>query len=396
LPYIESFETGGLGDRYTASHSFYGGPDDHFQRTDATSAGQEVSTTSGPYTGVDGTYFWAGEDLNDAAGDGLGEKTLTLREVDVSGATDLRFLGRFAAGCNDGPDNSCYDSPDSLVVRYSTDGGTTFTTGLRFAYVERTEVDGSIDRFNEPIAHDTDLDGIGDGPELTPAMQYFGFDIPTPASTIVIQVAAYAKSAGEEFAFDDLRLEAQPLPVELAGFEAHASGRAATLTWRTLTETENAGFDVLHRAPQERDWSRIGFVEGAGTVTTPRTYRFDTGVLSPGEHRFRLRQVDVDGTPTLTGVRTVQVAGGSIIRMLGPNPVRAGHPLRIAVHADDRPVDVALYNVLGQRVQTVGSGWATPAGMHATVATDALAPGLYFLRASGDGITDVKQITVVR
>jgi len=209
LPYTEDFETDGEGTRYTTSNTFYDGSNDHFQRTN----GGDISNVTGPYTGFRGTFFWAGEDLDDGGGDTQDFKTLTLQEVDVSGQSDVRFSGLFAAGCNEGEQFSCYDLSDSLVVRYSVDGGTTFQTALQFSYVERFTDSGSLDGFNEPFARDFDFDGDGEGIELTPAMQRFGFEIPSPASTVIVQLEAHIDGAAEEFAFDDLRIESRPSTV---------------------------------------------------------------------------------------------------------------------------------------------------------------------------------------
>ncbi|MCB0762660.1 MAG: hypothetical protein KDC12_14120, partial [Flavobacteriales bacterium] len=57
----ENFETDGEGTRYTTSVSFNDGTSDHFNRTD----GSDISNVGGAYSAYNGTYFWAGEDLDD-------------------------------------------------------------------------------------------------------------------------------------------------------------------------------------------------------------------------------------------------------------------------------------------------------------------------------------------
>ena len=204
FPYVEDFETDGLGTRYTASFTFYDGVNDHFQRTD----GSDISNITGPYTGFGGSFFFAGEDLDDNNGDGQAFKTLTLQPVDISRQTAVRVSGKFGAGCNEGVQFSCYDSDDSLVVRYSFDGGTSYTTGLQFSYVENITGQGQVDEFNEPWAQDLNFDGNGEGGELVPAMKTFGFDVQVPptAQTITVQLEAHIDGAAEEFAFDDVSI----------------------------------------------------------------------------------------------------------------------------------------------------------------------------------------------
>ena len=189
-----------------------------------------------------------------------------------------------------------------------------------------------------------------------------------------------------------------PLPVELTAFDVTSSGTAATLVWNTASETNNAGFEIQHRAPGATAFARAGFVDGNGTTTQPQSYRFRVDALTPGQHTFRLKQVDTDGTTSLSPERTITVRTGETLTLAGPNPLPSGTPARLTVQVDAaQSVDVALYNVLGQRVQTVFSGSATPTTpAEATLTTDRLPSGVYFLRATGASIQATEQITVVR
>jgi hypothetical protein len=87
--------------------------------------------------------------------------------------------------------------------------------------------------------------------------------------------------------------EAAPLPVELTSFEAQADGDAVVLRWTTLTETNNAGFEVEQRT--DSTWTQVGFAEGFGTTTEPRAYVYRIEAVAPGLHGFRLKQIDYDG-----------------------------------------------------------------------------------------------------
>jgi len=85
------------------------------------------------------------------------------------------------------------------------------------------------------------------------------------------------------------------LPVEMAGFEAEMDGEAVQLRWNTASETNNAGFHVQHQRLPEGDstvsaegWETLGFVEGAGTTSQKKSYRFETNTLEYGSHAFRL------------------------------------------------------------------------------------------------------------
>ena len=83
------------------------------------------------------------------------------------------------------------------------------------------------------------------------------------------------------------------LPVELTSFEGAIDGASARLSWEAASETNNSGFSVEHDSGA--GWADAGWVEGMGTTLEAQSYAFRTAELAPGTHRFRLRQVDLDG-----------------------------------------------------------------------------------------------------
>jgi hypothetical protein len=192
------------------------------------------------------------------------------------------------------------------------------------------------------------------------------------------------------------QLDGTALPVELAGFRAQLDGRAVTLTWRTLSETNNAGFAVQQRV--DEGFQQIGFRSGQGTTSEATDYRFRVGDLAPGTHTFRLKQVDTDGSTSLSNVVEVQVGpqGAFTLSSVAPHPVRSDAALRLAVR-EAQDVTVALYNALGQRVRTLHQGAMTPGAEHEmTVAVDGLASGVYLLRVEGASFSETRKVTVVR
>ena len=140
-----------------------------------------------------------------------------------------------------------------------------------------------------------------------------------------------------------------PLPVELARFDAVADGSSALLNWETAGETGNAGFDVEHE--QADAWQRLGFLEGRGTTLQPAAYRFRTPDLTPGIHRFRLRQVDYDGTFAYSPLVEVTIAlqGTHQLSPAHPNPFASRTSFTLVVQATQH-VTAEVYDALGRRV----------------------------------------------
>jgi len=228
-------------------------------------------------------------------------------------------------------------------------------------------------------------------------------------------------SGVERFSRWTLGSSSSPLPVELASFEAakaQAGGtgeEAVQLTWTTAAEQNNAGFEVqrrifdasapgARRAEETGSWRRVGFRESTaagGTTTEAQSYRFTDEALpyAADTLAYRLRQVDTDGSATLTD--PVRVARGAVsslqLKETYPNPARRRVTVRYAIPGEEAASDVtlSLYNVLGQRVRTAVT--QTEAGRHEVqVPTHDLASGVYFLRLQAAEQIRTQKLTVVR
>ena len=188
------------------------------------------------------------------------------------------------------------------------------------------------------------------------------------------------------------------LPVELARFEAHADGAGAVLSWETAGETNNAGFQIEHQPPSSAAdvWLRVGFVEGAGTTSDVRAYRFAVADLEAGRHRFRLRQTDFDGTAQYSPEVELTLGLPDVAHLAAPypNPFRDQTRFAVTVQQPQR-VRVEVYDLLGRRVAQLFDGMLT-AQHRRDFVFDAtgLATGLYVYRVSGE--TFDRQGTVMR
>ena len=189
-----------------------------------------------------------------------------------------------------------------------------------------------------------------------------------------------------------------PLPVELADFSASPDGSGAVLAWRTLSEQNNSGFAVQHRPPEASVFQKVGFREGQGTTTEATSYRFRVPDLEPGTHAFRLRQVDLDGSSSLSDRVTVEVTLDEAFTWskVAPNPVSGTGTLSIRVR-ETQDVTVELFDMLGRRVRTLHNGAMEADSRHQmTVDGGRLPAGTYLLRARGKNFSETQRITVVR
>ena len=192
-----------------------------------------------------------------------------------------------------------------------------------------------------------------------------------------------------------------PLPVELAGFDATVDDDAVQLSWQTASETNNAGFRVQRKRVRERGsenaWTTVGSVEGTGTTSEAQSYRFTDENL-PYEAdalTYRLKQVDTDGSEHFSDEITVE-RGVQELKLLGtyPNPARQRATVRYAL-PDKQEATICLYDVLGRQVRTLVSG--EQEGRHEQrLDTSRLPSGVYFLRLEAGGEMRTQKLTVVQ
>jgi hypothetical protein len=136
--------------------------------------------------------------------------------------------------------------------------------------------------------------------------------------------------------------------------EAQRSGEdAITVQWETLSETNNAGFEVQRAA------------------------------------------ASADGPESFSEAVTIarQVTEAELLPTY-PNPARSQATVRFAV-PDRQAVRITLYDLLGRRVQTVVNTDAE-GRTEAQLDVSGLASGTYFLRMQTEGHIETQRITVVR
>lgn len=186
------------------------------------------------------------------------------------------------------------------------------------------------------------------------------------------------------------------LPVELISFTARTNGPEVLLEWATASETGNAGFEVQHL--RAGIFQPVGFVEGHGTTTYARQYRYQMADLQPGHHRFRLKQVDLDGTVAYSPEVevAVELATHYALGAAWPNPFNPQTQFEVTVR-ETQPVTITLYNLLGQSVAELFRG-ELAANVPHTVRIDGtgLASGVYVYRVQGTHFLATKTVTLAK
>ena len=137
-----------------------------------------------------------------------------------------------------------------------------------------------------------------------------------------------------------------PLPIQLSLFKATTLvNNGVTLTWTTVSETNNYGFNV------QRNGANIAFIQGHGTTVGQHTYSY-TDDPGPGKYLYRLQQVDLNGMATLSESILMDVAGKFTLNQNYPNPFNPSTQIAFSV-TKEGPVSLRVYDVLGREVATL-------------------------------------------
>ncbi|MEM1324687.1 MAG: T9SS type A sorting domain-containing protein [Bacteroidota bacterium] len=390
----EDFETCGNtvncgGDRYTSTNDFSEDEtdtEDYFGRVRASDRvyfltdmpSTAIIDLENNYTGQNGNFYYAGEDVDDIGG-GIGSpdqddlKELIIPNINIVGGTNLEFRGLFAAGENSPCSMNKYDNFDFIEVYYNVDGAGE-VKALCFNADLECNIPGDVS--NEPLYFDPNCDGDGgEGTLLTNTFAEFAFSIPT-GNSLDLRILIHMDASDEEVAFDYFRVfsDSPIIPVELTSFQAKAEKSGNLLAWTTASEINNDYF-LVEKSPNGKEFKTIGRVEGAGTTVTAQKYTFlDETVNSNAVSYYRLKQVDLpEGENNDRKFEYSDVV--AVSRSAKENFVAFPNPTTGQVQIDG--IGDAPFKIINQVGKTVLSGQA----VSSTIDLSTLPNGVYFIHS---------------
>ncbi|MBL7816209.1 MAG: T9SS type A sorting domain-containing protein [Saprospiraceae bacterium] len=137
------------------------------------------------------------------------------------------------------------------------------------------------------------------------------------------------------------------IPVELVSFKAQKQNQTTKLEWQTATELNNNYYDI-ERSMDGKAFEKIGDISGYGNSSLMRTYSFVDEKPNNGINYYRLRQVDFDGTATLSKTVSVDFSKNLDVKVY-PNIVK--EQLTFEINGDGSAADLSIVNMLGQVVK---------------------------------------------
>ena len=309
----ESFETDGEGTRYLSNaHSDGGG--DHFHRHNYFVQNPHPAHNVA-VTGVDGSWAWAGEDVDADSPPSGPFGYVRLNDLDVTGNNNLEVTVSFGKSSISATE---YEPSDFIRVQAAFDansggtGGGPSSLSSSGAYTTVGQFLGT-GITGEGLANDANLNGVIDGAETqrhTSTMTDYTFlisgvgGLPASGTHLSVQIVVGIDGGNEEIVFDNIRItgdSAVTNPPVLAIIEAapinYTEGDPATQVTNTIavTDSDSANLEsgtvsISGGVPAEDQLNATGVgsvtVAGNGTSTLALS-----GTGSLAEYQQVLRSV---------------------------------------------------------------------------------------------------------
>jgi hypothetical protein len=175
------------------------------------------------------------------------------------------------------------------------------------------------------------------------------------------------------------------LPVKMGPLKGTVDNKQhAVLAWTTFTESQNKGFEI-ERSEDGVHFVRSSFIPSkanAGNSQTAIPYSYDAGILNKSGY-FRVKQLDIAGSSTLTNTIFLQVAAAGTTLSVYPNPVHDQLNIQAPVQPSLHP-HILILDLNGRVLLR-----KTLTSDHSKLNVATLAAGIYLLKYEDDAHTSV-------
>lgn len=186
-----------------------------------------------------------------------------------------------------------------------------------------------------------------------------------------------------------------PFPVELTSFEANVINNDVTLTWETATELNNYGFEI-ERKNENKDWEKIGFIEGNGSSNSKKYYFYSDKNLAYGKYLYRLKQIDNNGNFQFSNQVELEITTLSFkVNQNYPNPFNPNTTISFSLPCKEY-VTLKIYDNLGKEIATLVNEELNKGNYEATWDASLYSSGIYFYRLTAGGFSKTLKMLLLK
>jgi V8-like Glu-specific endopeptidase len=280
-------------------------------------------------------------------------------------------------------------SPDSIrITGYGTDNGTANQT-------QQTHVGPNAGSSGTTMRYRTDTQGGNSGSPIIDALTHHATGVHTHGGC----TSTGGNNNGTSFFHTAFwaAVDSGIIPVELSSFTATAFNDYVELSWITSTETNNAGFSVERYSVSDKQWTELAFISGSGNSTQPVSYSYSDYQLNVGSFRYRLKQIDYDGSYTYSSEVFATISAPKTFALFQnyPNPFNPTTNIKFNLPAESI-VSLKVFNTLGEVVAEVFSGSLNEGYHEINFNAASLTSGIYFYSLESNEFVDVKKMMILK
>jgi hypothetical protein len=188
------------------------------------------------------------------------------------------------------------------------------------------------------------------------------------------------------------------IPVELTAFIAKVINNNVTLEWSTATETNNLGFEIERKSELLSNWVSIGFMKGNTTTTERNDYAFIDKNVTPGIYKYRLKQIDFDGSYVyhlLNEIVEITTPSQFALFQNYPNPFNPVTVIKYQLPVNSF-VTLKIYDILGKEVKTLVNGNHDVGTYTIEFDGNELASGMYIYKLQSGDLVETRKMILMK
>lgn len=196
------------------------------------------------------------------------------------------------------------------------------------------------------------------------------------------QTGNYTVSAGEVVDYVDAGFKEDVMPLDLLSFDARLVNCNVVLNWITGSEFDTDYFDVEYSTNGE-EFKSVGRIEASGNSETIRSYSFDSREALVGNHYYRLKMVDLDGSFTYSDISTVKFDCYKNELTIQPNVSTSGNITVQFIGTSKENGTLSVVDALGRIIEQLPIDIEKGTN-NFPLNIDRLAVGVYFINVDSD------------
>lgn len=195
-----------------------------------------------------------------------------------------------------------------------------------------------------------------------------------------------------------------PLPIELHSLTARMKNDRVQLTWQTISEVNNYGFEVQRKSStHQSNWASLGFIPGSGNSNSMKSYSYIDNYPQNGKSVYRLKQIDNDGRFNFSNEIEIQfVPEKFALHQNYPNPFNPSTKIRytipdvISTAGRNLNVSLKVFDALGNEVATLVNEYKAAGRYEIEFNASQLSSGVYFVRMQAGSYAETKKMILIR